>query len=434
MGRGIVPTRSTMSTGTPGRTRATGVWSQSLRPRRLAVRAGGRWLRAGAAMRPASTKGGRPPFDLLRPTSSSLASTAEFSSIPVLDLGQLREPGSRGQFLEQLRDTCHNVGFLYVANHGVPSEACDGVLRVAEEFFALPLHEKMSIHNSRSPAFRGYIQHAAENTGGLPDLREQVEFGVDAPAESPSAAGVFPVYRRLKGPNEWPTGVPQFRESVQDLMDGMHVLSLTLVEALMEALGLPANALQDSIGDEPNMQMKIARYPPAQKLGASADGFYGVGAHSDSGYLSILLQDDVGGLQAQNGAGEWVDAPPVPGTLVVNLGEMLQLASGGYYKATVHRVLPPPTGGPARLSVPYFFNPRLDAEITPLALPRDLPWQRPPPETVGETETHGGRNRLLSSYGDNAFKSLARSHPSVLAKHHPDLRIGKDGLVEVVGH
>jgi isopenicillin N synthase-like dioxygenase len=128
-------------------------------------------------------------------------------------------------------------------------------------------------------------------------------------------------------------------------------------------------------------------------------------------------------MQVLNMNGEWVAAPPVPNTFVVNLGEMLQLATGGYYVATVHRVVNADTKR-ARLSVPYFFNPQLSAQIA--AVPSALPlWDRPP-AAADATNTHAGANRLLPVYGDNAFKSLARSHPRVTKRHHSDLVL-RDG-------
>ena len=139
----------------------------------------------------------------------------------------------------------------------------------------------------------------------------------------------------------------------------------------------------------------VERYPPAPQVDDASEkekeknedgdgdgdenegvGSFGVGAHTDSGYLSILLQDDVGGLQVQNGEGEWIEAPPLPGCMVVNLGEMLQLCTGGYYLATPHRVVSRPSSeNKDRISVPYFWNPRLDAVISPIdPLPETLPW------------------------------------------------------------
>ena len=162
----------------------------------------------------------------------------------------------------------------------------------------------------------------------------------------------------------------------------------------------------------------------------------GVGAHSDSGVLTLLLQQPgVRGLQVlRDAAGDWADVPPLPGTLVLNCGEALQLASGGYLRAAVHRVVPPPPGGPARVSLPFFYNADHDAIVKPLqALEHapHLPWERPGnrPDAPGGSATHGGRNVLLARAGDNVFKSFARSHPAACARNHGDLQILPDGTV-----
>ena len=142
------------------------------------------------------------------------------------------------------------------------------------------------------------------------------------------------------------------------------------------------------------------------------------------------------GLQVLRDGGGWADVPPLPGTLVLNCGEALQLASGGYLRAAVHRVLPPPPGGPARVSLPFFYNADHDAVVQPLPtlLNNTLPWERPGDDAQrraapGVSGTHGGRNVLLARAGDNVFKSFARSHPAAFARNHGDLHILPDGTV-----
>ena len=242
-------------------------------------------------------------------------------------------PEEEAAFCAILREVCHTIGFFYVASHGVDDSACDGAIDAARRFFALPADEKAKIDNRNSPAFRGYIRLGAENTAGLPDYREQIEFGVEAEAlDAASLADPdVPPYRCLVGPNLWPdaSACPGFKPAVLHFLEEMEQLSRRLMELLAISLELPRDYFEPTFGDEPNVQMKIARYPPApqNQEGASEVGSFGVGAHTDSGYLSILLQDDVGGLQVQNGDGEWIDAPPVPGCMIVNLGEMLQLCT-----------------------------------------------------------------------------------------------------------
>ena len=374
-----------------------------------------------------------------------------FSSLPVLTLPP---PGcsraAEAAFAAELREVCHTVGFFYVAGIDAfisPTTRRDA-LAAATRFFAMPQEKKDAMDYRNSPAFRGYVRLGAENTAGLPDLREQVEFGVEA--ETRPMATDAPPYARLRGPNQWPNEIdcPRFRENASRFSDEARALSTRLTRLLALSLDLPAEAFDGVFGDAPNVQMKIARYPPRmtaserrRRTDANANAndeaaAFGVGAHTDSGFLSLLLQDDVGGLQVMNGAGEWVDAPPVENTLVVNLGEMLQLATRGYYLATPHRVLPP-TAASARLSVPYFWNPRLEYVCEPLDLPPSVRWTRAGAPTAAfasaanrSEEESKQKNVLLEAYGANALKSLARSHPEVMARHHPDLTVGEDGTVE----
>ena len=380
------------------------------------------------------------------------------TSIPVLHLpDEDCTPEEEAAFCVRLRDVCHTVGFFYVANHGIAPKVTVDVLEASRAFFALPHDVKQGIANVNSPAFRGYVRLGAENTAGRPDWREQIEIGVEADAPGgetgagADAAGVDadaddvergfggtndrPVYDVLVGPNQWPeeSACPGFRRRVTAFLDDAAVLSRRLMELLALSLDLPRDFFDDDFRSRPNVQAKIASCPSAPEGSPQASSF-GVGAHTDSGYLSLLLQDDVGGLQVQNGDGEWIDARPIDGTLVVNLGEMLQLRTRGYYLATPHRVVSkaPGRGSPPRLSVPYFWNPRLDAVIEPMeSLPDTLTWLRPEPEDVAETASHGsGGNRLIGEYGLNALKSLARSHPGVMARHHPDLEVTRDGSVQ----
>lgn len=215
-------------------------------------------------------------------------------------------------------------------------------------------------------------------------------------------------------------------------MAEMETLSRTIMRCLAISLDLEETYFHETFGDCPNVQMKICSYPP------KAAGF-GVGPHTDSEYLSLLVQDQVGGLQVQNGEGEWIHAPPIPGTIVVNLGEMIQLLTNGYYLATPHRVMNV-SSDTARLSVPMFWNPRLDFKLTPIdPLPETLEWNRsrPAPETLCLTKSHtkkngSGANTLFDVYGLNVFKSLARSHPEVMRQHHPDLKVLDDGSIVFV--
>jgi isopenicillin N synthase-like dioxygenase len=372
------------------------------------------------------------------PIRQNRSLTGTFYEIPVLNLPDRSTGNSVDEedhaFARQLRSVCHNVGFFYIANHGVKDETFTKALESTKLFFDQDLDQKMQIDYRNSPAFRGYIQCNAENTAGRPDHREQVEVGVEAATSGASPnnkAKVKPFYKRLMGPNQWPDSVPHLRPHISQFLSEMEILSRRLMQYLALSLDLKMEYFDDTFGDCPNVQLKLCRYPPV--LSSESEDGFGVGAHTDSGYLSLLIQDEVGGLQVQNDNGYWISAPPIAGTIVVNLGEMLQLCTNGYFLATPHRVVSA-SGTQARYSLPYFWNPRLDFHVTNIdPFPSTLQWERHGPTDINAiafTASHGmGGNRLLNIYGENAFKSLVRSHPEVMKKHHSDLLVHTDGSI-----
>jgi isopenicillin N synthase-like dioxygenase len=336
--------------------------------------------------------------------------------LPLLDIGVWRSDPQK--FVRALRHACHHDGFFQL-RHGVPAPVTRRLVTEAQTFFARSAEDKQRIDYSRSPAFRGYMATGVENTAGKPDLREQVEIAAEGLAAS---ADAWPAYERLRGPNQWPPTQPSLREAVDEYTDHMLVVSREMTRALALALDLGIDALDGLFSPAPHWQLKLASYQPAA---ASAEEQIGVGAHTDSGFLTMLLQDENGGLQAFT-RGAWADVPPLgPEVVVCNLGEVAELLSGGYLLATPHRVLSTPA---ARLSIPFFFNPSLETVVQPLALPGSLEWER---EASYDSQSHWRRpsNAMLPAYGANAFKSLARSHPAVFAAHHPDLRVLEDGRV-----
>jgi isopenicillin N synthase-like dioxygenase len=198
-------------------------------------------------------------------------------------------------------------------------------------------------------------------------------------------------------------------------MAQMEVVGRAVLRALAEALGQPAGHFESLVTPDPEVLVKIIRYPA---LPERTDSQHGVGAHHDSGLLTFIHQDDVGGLQVQLD-GVFVDVARRPGAYVLNLGEMLQLATSGYLRATRHRVSSPPAGR-QRISVAYFFNPCMEASCSPIDLPPAL-----------AAEAVGGQNvdpndPVFSTYGENWLKFRLRSHPDVAAIHHADLVSASD--------
>jgi isopenicillin N synthase-like dioxygenase len=331
--------------------------------------------------------------------------------LPELDLGQfMAAPQSAGgqAFVRALRDACHDIGFCYLVGHGVPAALDDAVMTAAREFFALPEAERRALAIANSPHFRGYTVLGGERTKGVDDWREQLDVGPEEPAAV--AAPGDPPWRRLRGPNQWPASLPAMQSIVLEWMAAMDRVGLAILRALALGLGQPLDHFDGVVLPRGDPHLKIIRYPAAPRAAATGQG---VGMHHDSGLVSFVLQDDVGGLQVETEHG-LIDATPRRGSYVMNLGEMLQAATSGYLRATKHRVQSPPSGR-ERLSVAYFFHPRLDAVFAPVELPPEL-----------AAKTRGGQNvdpndPIFATFGDNYLKIRLRSHRDVALAHYADL-------------
>lgn len=329
------------------------------------------------------------------------------TTLPVLDFSQFTDPANRDAFLAQLRHAARDVGFFYLINHGVERTLQDAVQAEARKFFALPDAQKQQVAMIHSPHFRGYNRAASELTRGQPDWREQFDIGAERPALELTENS--PRWRRLQGPNLWPHTLPTLRPALLAWQDAMTAMALSLLRAFAEALHLPADAFDSLYGEQPNEHIKLIRYPGQQETQSDQ----GVGAHKDSGFLSFLLQDAQKGLQVEVAADRWIDAEPLPGSFVVNIGELLELATNGYLRATVHRVVSPPAGQ-ERLSIAFFLGAQLDAVVPVYALPEALAQEASGPESDPQ-------NPLLRDVGWNYLKGRLRSHPDVAERYYRDV-------------
>lgn len=335
-------------------------------------------------------------------------STTHSTALPILDLSQLNGTATdRAAFLGQLRHAAREIGFFYLINHGVSPELQQAVQDEARRFFALPDAEKQKVAMIHSPHFRGYNRAASELTRGKPDWREQFDLGAERPA-LPSGNGE-PGWHRLQGPNLWPQALPEVKPTLLQFQREMTAVALKLLRTFAEALELPTDSFDPLYGSRPNEHIKLIRYPGQQ----STVGDQGVGAHKDSGFLSFLLQDQQKGLQVEVTPDNWVDAVPLPGSFVVNIGELLELATNGYLRATVHRVVSPPSNA-ERLSIAFFLGAQLDAVVPIYALPPELAREALGPES-------DPRNPLLRDVGWNYLKGRLRSHPDVAERYYPDV-------------
>jgi isopenicillin N synthase-like dioxygenase len=328
-------------------------------------------------------------------------------AIPLLDLSRF-DAGERprAELLARLSAAARDVGFFYITGHGVEPRLLSDLMDLSRRFFALPEADKLAIEMVNSPHFRGYNRVAWERTRGTPDWREQIDIGAERVA-LPRTAGMAP-WARLQGPNQWPAALPELRPLVLRWQTAAMEVLARLLRAFALALGQAQDALEPLYRDEPHHLVKLIRYPGRD----STEGDQGVGIHKDAGLLTLLLQDDRGGLQVETARG-WVDVIPRPGTFVVNIGELLELASDGYLRATLHRVVAPPPGT-ERISVAFFLGARLDAIVPLLQLPPALAAQARGAES-------DPNNPLFRSVGQNYLKGRLRSHPDVARRYHADL-------------
>lgn len=326
------------------------------------------------------------------------------ASLPLIDLAQYRQSAQKAAFLTQLRRVCRETGFFYLTGHGISLAQQQQVLALSQQFFALPNAAKQSVSMLQSPHFRGYTALASELTAGQPDLREQFDImREDAVLGLPTHNALW---RRLIGPNQWPAALPALQPTLLQFQQQLTAVLTELLHAMLESLQLPATALDHTMTDGPYQHLKIIRYP-AMAAGSSRQG---VGAHKDPGYLTLVLQDAQTGLEVETADG-WLSVTPLPGAFVVNIGELLELASNGYLKATLHRVSSPTNTD--RYSCAFFMAAQLDATVPVLPLPAAL-------AAEADGVSTDPANPLLHQVGANTLKGRLRSHRDVAAIHYPE--------------
>jgi isopenicillin N synthase-like dioxygenase len=277
--------------------------------------------------------------------------------LPVVDVAPLLggEASARDAAARAIGAACRDLGFFYAAGHAISVATMTALADASRRFFALPEAEKMKIamvHGGR--AWRGFFPVGGELTSGKPDIKEGVYFGEELGPDDPRVKAGLP----LHGANLFPDAVPELRVAVMTFMREAERSAHAIMEGVALSLGLEAHYFRRTYTSDPTLLFRIFHYPAS-----TANAGWGVGEHTDYGLLTLLAQDDIGGLEVKTPQG-WIAAPPVPGTLVVNIGDMLDRLTGGVYRSTPHRVLN--ASGRSRLSFPFFFDPGFAARIVPL--------------------------------------------------------------------
>ncbi|KAL2814151.1 hypothetical protein BJX63DRAFT_420935 [Aspergillus granulosus] len=372
--------------------------------------------------------------------------TDSFTAIPILDYAALTSTATKAAFLADLRNALVNVGFFYLVNVPIAPNIREDLVNKCKALFELPLEKKLEIEMVNSKHFLGYSRLGAEITARKQDFREQFDFATELPEPGPDE----PLYRNIRGPNQWPdeSVIPGFRNSVEAYLAELSPVAENFQVLIAEALDLHPTALKQFFDVPVQQKMKLIKYPPPR----SESDSQGVGAHKDSEFLTFLLQATPHhGLEVQNKSGVWISAPPIEGSLVVNIGRALEAITGGVCTATTHRVSLAPSnyvdadGSPLgpRFSIPVFQGMSLDLSVEDI----NLEFPEHIKELVGDEKARSdaeatfnkifrgrtGEGTLIHriiSHQDNSVWGLAAFLPAVFAA---DIYVAPDGSDDAAG-
>jgi len=322
------------------------------------------------------------------------------ASLPVIDIASLFSgtASQRASVAGAIGNACRDSGFFYVIGHGIDPALLAELDHTSRIFFALSDEEKTEIAMARGGrAWRGYFPVGGELTSGKPDQKEGLYFGTELGPDDPRVRRGLP----LHGANLFPARPKQLRNVVLDYIAACTKTAHAVMEGIALSLGLNADYFYRHYTYDPTILFRIFHYPSIEY--SSPD--WGVGEHTDYGLLTLLAQDDRGGLQVKTPGG-WIEAPPIPGTLVCNIGDMLDRLTGGLYRSTPHRAKN--VSGKGRLSFPFFFDPAFDAVVRPLPEracvivdDREARWDR--------QSVHG----FSGTYGDYLLNKVSHVFPEL---------------------
>ncbi len=326
----------------------------------------------------------------------------------MIDIGPLvsgESPGAEAfDVARRIDAACRDTGFFGIVGHGVPPALLGDLDRAARAFFALDEERKAEIAMARAgAAWRGWFPVGGELTSGVPDRKEGIYFGVEHPPDHPRVVGATP----LHGANQFPAVPTELRRSVLTWLDALRPVADAVMRGIAVGLGMPADWFSEHLTGDPTILFRIFHYPPVDAaLATSGVEEWGVGEHTDYGLLTLLVQDELGGLQVRGLDGEWIDVPATPGVIVCNIGDMLERLTGGRYRSTPHRVRN--TSGRSRLSFPYFFDPSWDAHVP------TLPIDEVSPAPASGTRWDGADVRAWDgTYGEYLTAKVARVFPDL---------------------
>lgn len=344
--------------------------------------------------------------------------------IPSIDLSEYKNaktPEQKAEFYKKLLYAAHEIGFFYLVGHDVEQDLCENIRKQSAEFFALPIETKMKISLSNSKHFRGYTAVGGEYTLGNKDWREEIDLGLDS-----EPLGDEPAFMRLYGPNQWSEETQELKVTFDKWQKQVNDMGFTLLDAFSNALYGRSGVFDELFGDDFYEHGKLIHYPGKREKGEEyGTSSQGVGAHKDDGFLTLLMIDEVGGLQVEVKKNQWLDVAHKKGAFVINIGEFLELATGGYLRATSHRVQSP-LKGQDRISAVIFLGSKLNHKMEVYELPTELKEKM---RGVEKDPT----NPIIPVIGWNYLKHRLRSHPDVAQKFYSDIYDPKNAANPIKG-
>lgn len=321
-----------------------------------------------------------------------------FQTIPVINIAPLCTTNAqRHEVAAAIHQACRAAGFFYITGHGISPALQTRLEALSRQFFALPTATKLQIRMARGGrAWRGYFPVGDELTSGQPDWKEGLYFGAELGAEHPLVRTGTP----LHGANLFPAEPAELRAVVLEYLAVLTQLGHQLMAGIALSLGLPEGYFAERYTGDPLVLFRIFNYPAQAAANA-----WGVGEHTDYGLLTILKQDDAGGLQVKV-QGQWIEAPPVPDSFVCNIGDMLDRLTGGLYRSTPHRVRN--VSGRDRLSFPSFFDPNFQAQIAPIDLSHTVT------DDQAERWDKASVHAFQGTYGEYLLGKVAKVFPQLI--------------------
>jgi isopenicillin N synthase-like dioxygenase len=334
------------------------------------------------------------------PTARKLA----FTDVPVIDLAPVwtGDAQARRKVAEQIAEVCGRVGFMYIKNHRIAQADIDAIFQTAADFHNLPLDAKMEVSITKNDHAQGYLHGMTKGNEKTIQANLQEAFQIKRPLadDDPGLLAGLPLHGKIP----WPSAMPDLEPRMMAYYDKVDALGYELLKLFEQALGMSEGTLKQFFKKDMN-SLRLLHYPPQAP---DQDGEHlGARAHTDTNAFTILVQDNNGGLEIKNREGEWVAVPPIDGTFVVNVGEVLKVWTDGVFSSTLHRVIN--RSGRERYSIPFFMYPSYDALIQPLL-------KNPDPSNVAPENLHTSmpRDRPFV-YGEFKARSTAKIMPGKVA-------------------